>query len=279
MKKYIYFILIIIAVLIPFILNFLVGLNNPTSIPVVGNCETWINFWATYIAASIPFIILGYTLRNNNFQNQLNREANENQNKQNKELQITLLKYQVQLNWLEQLRRVLVSATDTLSFSINDKFIARSNSNANLGYNDIVSEAYQATNQIRTEFKVAFIGRDYDEEKSFMKSYNYFCGLFLNLLLDLEFFYSIGRVSSSEKLKLLVDKYKTQKYSQPEEPQRIWSIIESRDYMITNEDLAFYLNTLLLSYPFDDFEKACTKLLEFENQLADYILNGTEQNK
>lgn len=70
-KKYIWRVVIIIAValLLPVILNFVVGLERPNNISVVGYPETWIGFYGSYIGgvltALIGFLTLWQTSKNN----------------------------------------------------------------------------------------------------------------------------------------------------------------------------------------------------------------------
>lgn len=69
--------------------------------PMVGEDLHWLSLWGSYIAALIPalgaFIILF-----------IQREDNHRENKQNRQLQINVLKYQQEMQWLSEKRETMI---------------------------------------------------------------------------------------------------------------------------------------------------------------------------
>lgn len=90
---------ILIAVFAPIVINYI--LLIPTIGPVVGDNTHWLSFWGSYLAALIPsagaFLIL-----------YLQREDNHQENEQNRQLQINILKYQQEMQWLNEKKGILI---------------------------------------------------------------------------------------------------------------------------------------------------------------------------
>lgn len=104
---------IIIIVFAPIAINYL--LLIPAIGPVVGNNVHWLSFWGSYLAALIPtvgaFMIL-YIQRNDSTKENDKRRT---ENEQNRQLQMNVLKYQQEMQWLNEKREILVNFVLTLS--------------------------------------------------------------------------------------------------------------------------------------------------------------------
>ena len=94
LKKYWW--VLIVAIVAPIILNFV--LLCPAITPIVGNNVEWLSFWGGYLGAiissSISFIILA-----------IQYKQNHNENETNRQLQINILNYQQETQWLNSLRK------------------------------------------------------------------------------------------------------------------------------------------------------------------------------
>lgn len=97
----------IIAV-VPIILNFI--LQIPGFVKFVGKDTDWLAFWSNYlgglIGALTSLFILFKTLQQNHNESEKNRKANDLANEINRKLQINVLKYQQQIQWLNAFREV-----------------------------------------------------------------------------------------------------------------------------------------------------------------------------
>ena len=97
-KHYWWVILIILG--LPILLNFLVFM--PTSQLSVGTRHDWMPFWGSYLGATISaivaFIILYIQRRDNKFENSKNRQ-----------LQMNVLSYQQEVQWLSELLKAIAN--------------------------------------------------------------------------------------------------------------------------------------------------------------------------
>lgn len=110
LKKYWWFILIIL--LSPVAINYM--LLFPAIGPVVGDNVHWLSFWGSYLAALLPtvgaFMILYIQRRDSLGENEKRRKENED----NRNLQINILKYQQEMQWLNENREILIDCVCAL---------------------------------------------------------------------------------------------------------------------------------------------------------------------
>ena len=103
LKKYWW--IMAISLIAPIAINCL--LLIPAFSPVVGTNIDWLAFFGSYIAAIIPalgsFIILF-----------IQREDNHKENENNRQLQINVLKYQQEMQWLNENRDILIDCVCSL---------------------------------------------------------------------------------------------------------------------------------------------------------------------
>lgn len=110
LKKYWWFILIIL--LSPVAINYM--LLFPAIGPVVGDNVHWLSFWGSYLAALLPtvgaFMILYIQRRDSLGENEKRRKENED----NRNLQINILKYQQEMQWLNDKKQIVINSALTL---------------------------------------------------------------------------------------------------------------------------------------------------------------------
>lgn len=258
---------IVITVLFPLLVNLLSQFEAPYKI--LEFPSEWLSFWGTYISAvtSLGMIII----------TALSIHRNSEESKANRRLQCNVIKYENQQAWIIQLKSAITLSCNNLSFSIENEFIERSNKHLNLTYKDIVSKAFDAANKSKFQLCTVLIGRNRPEEIDFVNKLDFYTNRFFDYLFDLEFFHSLSFDITSDILKEAVEQYKTKKKTNGKTSHRIWAIIESKGY--STENMSYYLNTLVKEYHFEEFEAACINLIQFEETLANKILNGTEQDK
>lgn len=122
MKKYWKRILLVFAVIliVPIGINFI--LLCPTITDVVGDNTTWLMFWGSYLSAIISSVIALFVLYSQLIQNQkeneANRNANRTENEQNRNLQLSILTYQQEQEWLNMFRKS--AAEYIMLYSYND---------------------------------------------------------------------------------------------------------------------------------------------------------------
>lgn len=236
----------------------------------------YINWTAiSAIASALMIVITGISIIYSNKQNRETRSENNNQNSQNRELQIRSIEYQAHLNWLMNLQKAIINMSDNLRFDIVDNFCDNDSSHNNR----IISDAFKRVNGAQSMLVSLLIGRSYKEEKLFLEFLSEFIPRYYDFLFDLEFFYSISSCTLTDELRDNVEQYKASKQKYSNGNNRIWNIITYHGFLVSNEDMSMYLNTLIKEYHFEEFEKSYLNLIKFENTLAKRILHGAEQDK
>lgn len=142
LKKYWWLILIITV--LPVIVNYV--LLIPAFGPVVGDSVHWLAFWGSYltslVSALIAFLILFIQRRDNHIEN-----------KQNRQLQINVLKYQQEMQWLNEKREIIQQSV--LSLHKNDLRLLSKRLSENL---DIYEEAKQLMDKVlKSKYKILFM--------------------------------------------------------------------------------------------------------------------------
>lgn len=142
LKKYWW--LLIAIVVTPVIVNY--ALLIPAFGPVVGDNVHWLAFWGSYltslVSALIAFLILF-----------IQRRDNHNENKHNRQLQINVLKYQQEMQWLNEKRDILIDFALSLS---KDDLIELSNKIA--ANQDILSDIKNLlANLVKNDSRVGFM--------------------------------------------------------------------------------------------------------------------------
>lgn len=104
-----YWWIILIVVFTPLIINWLI--LRPAFFKIVGEDTDWLGFWGAYIGTILSSVIAFYVLHK-----QL--EQNHVENRNNRELQISILEYQTKSQWLTELKSKMVDFYN--AFSQND---------------------------------------------------------------------------------------------------------------------------------------------------------------
>lgn len=97
-KKYAIQLLLIIVT--PLIINIL--MIQPILFPITGDSSSWLDFWGSYIGAVLSSAIAIYILYKQNLQNHIENIANRN-------IQLSVIKYNQELDKLRDLRTALVA--------------------------------------------------------------------------------------------------------------------------------------------------------------------------
>ena len=161
----------------PIALNFILLSRARTS--VIGDETTWLMFWSNYasalITASVTLFVLYRQLVQNQKENDANREANNKANEQNRELQLNILSYQQEQDWLNQFRRVAAEYVALYSYNdlvdvanvarkdpykafylVKDLFTRAGKADLNLAFIQRESNSFQKLNQDKTTLFVFY---------------------------------------------------------------------------------------------------------------------------
>ena len=94
-----YFAQLLLIIVTPLIINIL--MVQPMQFPITGDSSSWLDFWGSYIGAVLSSAIALYILYKQNQQNHIENIANRN-------LQLSVIKYNQELDKLQDLRSALV---------------------------------------------------------------------------------------------------------------------------------------------------------------------------
>ena len=169
-----YWWILLICVLAPIAINY--ALLIPAFGPVVGTNLDWLAFFGSYIAAIIPalgaFIILF-----------IQRKDNHEENESNRQLQINVLKYQQEMQWLSEKREIIMGSV--LAFHKND---LRLLSKSVIKESDIYADVKQLMDKaIMAKAKIFFMGvpAQTKEYNAFIESFNKVFQSYQSTLLDI----------------------------------------------------------------------------------------------
>ena len=113
-----YFIQLLLITVTPLIINTL--MVQPILFPITGDSSSWLSFWGSYIGAVLSSAIALYILYKQNQQNHTENIANRN-------LQLSVIKYNQELDKLRDLRTALVDFQASFDYmeitNIASKFI------------------------------------------------------------------------------------------------------------------------------------------------------------
>lgn len=284
LKKYWWIILLIISA--PILINYLI--LKPAIFKFIGKDTDWLNFWGAYIGTILSSFIAFYVLHKQLIQNQ-----NENEN--NRKLQINILNYQQKSQWLTELKVKLAEYYKSFSFNdinaIADRILTKET-------NVIIQikETRASLKQIIDSFNIAdfskgimFSNELTKEESKFIAKLKSYSGEFCALLEDIDWymFEVYGHTGGDDMLK---DMYveETKSYQQEEhthisQSRRIWDIIIEYDYKITSKNkeiISTRMKEAMLNIKADDIQKTIVALIDFEQETINNILrkkNDTEQ--
>lgn len=113
-----YFIQLLLIIATPLIINTL--MIQPILFPITGDSSSWLSFWGSYIGAVLSSAIALYILYKQN-------QQNHTENIENRNLQLSVIKYNQELDKLRDLRTALVDFQASFDYmeitNIASKFI------------------------------------------------------------------------------------------------------------------------------------------------------------
>ena len=288
MKKFLkkYWWVLLIIIITPALINWCI--LQPAIFPFVGCNTDWLNFWGAYVGTILSSFIAFYVLHKQLCQNQ---QENEN----NRRLQINILHYQQKTQWLTELKIKLAEYYN--SFSLNDiNAIADRMLTKETSVSIQKEEVRASIKQIIDKFNIAdfskgimFSNELTEEENKFLSILRLYSNEFCALMEDLDWymFEVYGYNGSDDSLREMYER-KTKKYQQENhkhisQSKRIWEIIIENDYKIISENkqiISTRMSSAMVYLEPDDIQKTIVDLIDYEQQNINNILNkeyGTEQ--
>ena len=273
LKKYWVVIPIIIA---PILINWL--LLKPKIFDFVGDDSTWLNFWGTYIGTVLSTMVAFYVLYKQ-------MEQNHTENRNNRELQISILEYQIKSQWLTELKSKMVDVYN--AFSQNDLTML-GDSYGNYGNNQyIIKEIKRISDKMKdADFaKGLLFPKDIDRNESkFLARLHGYEEEFNALLEDLNW---LAHLNGNDKFRTdsnfrneIIQNYKERaKQFNNIKSRRAWELIDfgaTKISIITIANLRIKEGIENISP--DEIMFVTSKLIDYEQEKINKILNinGTE---
>lgn len=273
LKKYWVVIPIIIA---PILINWL--LLKPKIFDFVGDDSTWLNFWGTYIGTVLSTMVAFYVLYKQ-------MEQNHTENRNNRELQISILEYQIKSQWLTELKSKMADVYN--AFSQNDLTML-GDSYGNYGNNQyIIKEIKRISDKMKdADFaKGLLFPKDIDrnESKFLARLYGYE-EEFNALLEDLNWLAILNgndkfRTDSNFRNELIQDYKERARQFNNIKSRRAWELIDSGATKFSISTIAnLRIKEGIRNISPDEIMFVISKLIDYEQEKINKILNinGTE---
>ena len=276
LKKYWWAFLVIL--ILPICINYILLRPTPFSIPIVGKDTDWLSFWGGYIgaviSAGVAFIILHMQRKDNKKQNKENRNENEKQNKANRQLQINVLKYQQNVQWLNELKAKCVDYYN--AFDQNDiinlcNLLNKNDSTTLAEAEQLVNFLINRNNKVVFALEFQFTKKKDDEEIKLLSKLETYNLVYKALICDTQ--YIIRRLRKNADIYNLyveIDEYEKRNTIPEVTSNRIVSILNSTNYIGIVGGLSDILNKLFIARR--DFHP--TLIQDTLNELINY-----EENK
>lgn len=273
LKKYWVVIPIIIA---PILINWL--LLKPKIFDFVGDDSTWLNFWGTYIGTVLSTMVAFYVLYKQ-------MEQNHTENRNNRELQISILEYQIKSQWLTELKSKMADVYN--AFSQNDLTMLGDS----YGFYDKIPYIVKEIKRISDKMKDAdfakglLFPKDIDRNESkFLARLHGYEEEFNALLKDLNW---LAHLNGNDKFRTdsnfrneIIQNYKARaRQFNNIKSRRAWELIDSGATKISISTIAkLRIKEGIENISPDEIMFVISKLIDYEQEKINKILNinGTE---
>ena len=233
---------IICLVIIPISINKLI--LKPHLFEIVGTGVDWLTFWGSYlgaiISAGVAFIIL-----------HLQRKENETQNKANRQLQINVIKYQQDLQWLNELKAKCVDYHN--AFDQNDiinlcNLLNKNDSTTLAEAEQLLNFLIDRNNKVVFALEFQFTNKKDEEEIKLLSKLENYNLVYKALIYDTQ--YIIRRFRKNADIYNLyaeIDEYEKRNTIPQVTSNRIVSILNSTTYIGVVGGLSDIINKLFIA--------------------------------
>lgn len=277
-------IIIGVALVLPICINalYLVG----TDCEILHKPSEWTTFWGSYlgaiISAAVAFIILHIQRKDNEKQVEYTQIDNEIQNIANRELQKNILKHQVRVQWLSELKIKLIDYYNSFHYIdlYNVSVLLQDNNSINRDYcikklHEIWSDKDNATCHIQ----MLFSSKTDDIENRFIEVLSDYDIQFFELLSDLTWYcHTIAFISHEKPTEYA--KEEVEKFNATQQncnPYRITKIIEKYGYKVVSSNGQIIKDRMdvLKEYNSATLWGNIKALVGYEQKLTDNIISDT----
>ncbi len=275
---------IVAFLIIPMSVNLLIGSTfNPTPFKLNGTTSDWHSFWSVYlgalIGATVPFIILYKTIKNNKAENNENRK-----------LQLNTIAYQTQMQWINTLKNAIQQITEAFSILWLDEIYLickeTNDSNSYNNYHLILEKLKQISDRVNRatdNLRLTIIGKNDNTEVELANRFELLRERFCDLISDLSALTLISFHNGTDdylmdQFEKALDEHKSKCTTIEEDSHRLWSIAAKHQNLL-KKNRTVIVEDLIKCYHSKFIYDWCKQFIEYETNKAVIILNGTEQDK
>lgn len=245
----------------------------PAFFPIVGENTDWLSFWGGYlgaiISAGVAFVILGVQYQQNNTENIKNRQ-----------LQISVLKYQQNVQWLNELKAKCVDYYN--AFDQNDiinlcNFINKNTPDSLSEARRLLNILIDRNNKAVSALKFHFSNQKDDKEIALLSKLETYNLVYEALIYDAQ--YTIRRLEKNADVYNLyeeIDEYEKRNLIPEVTENRIFEILKSQNYIGKLCGLSNILNKLFIARKEFHPEKiryTIQELINYEEEKINNIIN------
>lgn len=267
LKKYWW--ILTISIFAPIIINF--SLLIPSFTPVVGTNIEWLSFFGSYIAAIIPalgsFIILFIQREDNHREN----KKREWENERNRQLQLDVLKYQQEMQWLNENREILIDC----ALALDKDHLVELAHKLEISQDILYDVKSVLDNLVRCDSTVGFmyVSQKTEEYNDFNTQRSSAYIMFRDALLDLQEINILFRQTGFNRRRLVLQERLQQGYIHKGLNAVISKFPSEQDFLNSN---AAEVSAMLISITPDLFEEtrkaALTYIKSEENRISRILI-------
>lgn len=278
---------IICIVGIPILINILI--LKPRLFDIVGTSTDWLSFWGGYlgaiISAGVAFAILCIQRQDNEKQSKKNRDENKIQNNSNRQLQLNVIKYQQQVQWLNELKSKCIEYFN--AFDQNDiinlcNLIHKNKKETILEAEELINKLINKNN--KATFAIEFLftkERDEEEIKTLSKLQEYNLA-FKALICDTQYIVRILKKNEDpNQLFINIDDYKKENKIPQITENRLVDVLNNYNHFFLTEYTSFINQLFRARKNFNSIliQSTLSELLNYEenkiNKIIDLEQDGT----
>lgn len=271
----------VIALLLPIGINALYLVS--TDYEILYRPSEWTIFWGSYlgtiISAGVAFAILYIQRKDNKEENENNRKNDETQNENNRQLQLNILNYQQEKQWLKELKAKCIDYYN--AFDQNDiidlcNLINKNTPDALLEAKQLVNYLIDRNNKVIFALEFHFSKMKDKEEIRLLSVLNNYNLIYKALIYDVQ--YLIRRLQKDAEVYSLyaeIDEYEKRNLIPQVTDNRIVTILNTTDYIGKIGGLANILNKLFAArkdFSPDLVQGALSNLCDYEEEKINEII-------
>ena len=242
-------------------------LLKPATRPVVGTNVDWLVFWGSYLSSLISALIAFTILL-------VQRSDNHNENEQNRQLQINVLRYQQEMQWLNENREILVDLA--LAVNVNDLRNIQNDMAQSQDVRAQIKDLMARVTYCDTRIGCMYKNIESDAFKEFSKVYKQVYHTYSDTLCNLQTLYMLFIYARPDQRAIAFDLYKKERVIN-DQLKSLLANFSSDDEFLSQD--VFVLTLPIVSAAdnlMETFRNASIKYIKSEEERIKHIINSKE---